>query len=135
MSTDPFAAPGAASGGIDWAAVNGSLILITVHDVETDIQTSFGAKDAVRADVAILDGDHAGEEYGDSLIFPKVLISQLRGSKGSKVLGRLGQGEAKKGQQPPWLLAEASEADKKVGVAYLSGTLTPPTTAAGAPPF
>jgi len=36
------------------------------------------------------------------------------------VLGRLGQGEAKKGQSAPWMLSEATEADKVIGRNYIA---------------
>lgn len=134
MSTDPFAAPAAAN-GIKWADVNGALLLIEVRDVEKDIDTTFGKTDAVRADIAVLDGTGKGDTYPDCLIFPKGLQSQLRSRIGQKVLGRLGQGAAKAGQSAPWLLQEATAADKQVGLAYLANGFTAPAAAGGAPPF
>lgn len=125
MST-PFAAPAAPGEGITWSELNGSLLLIDVLGVETGINTSLGAKDAVRANVAVLDGAQAGTEYPDALIFPKVLGSQLRARVGQKVLGRLGQGQAKPGQSAPWLLSEATPADQQVGMAWLQRQVTPP---------
>lgn len=133
--TDPFASPGTAA-GIDWKALNGALLLITPLAVEEGIKTVHGDSSAVRANVIALDGEKKGEEFNDTLIFPKVLQGQLRSRVGQKVLGRLGQGNAKAGQSPPWLLAEATEDDKKVGLAYLSnGFAQPATASAGAPPF
>lgn len=117
--TDPFNQPASAS-GIQWADFSGRLLLFSVHALETGIKTSFGDSDAVRATVVVLDGPQAGEDHVDVLVFPKVLQSQLRPSIGAKVLGRLGQGQAKPGQSPPWMLSEATEADKQVGLAYLS---------------
>jgi len=130
MTADPFAAPAAAGAGIVWADHNGELALIAVHSIEVGIKTAFGDNDAIRADVTFLDGPTKGETYSDTLIFPKVLISQLRSRVGQKVLGRLGQGNAKSGQSAPWLLQEASEADKKIGIAYLNNQLT-----SAEPPF
>lgn len=134
--TDPFASPAPPSDGIDWTSHNGRLLLFTVGDTDT-VNTSFGEKEAVRADVAVLDGTEAGTTYTDTLVFPKLLVSQLKSRAGQKVLGRLGQGQAKPGQKPPWILAEATPADKQIGVAYLAnGIATPtPATAGGAPPF
>lgn len=129
--TDPFAAP-ATSTGIDYKEINGALLLIDVVGVEKDVPTSLGTKDAVRADVVVIDGDQAGESFEDALIFPKVLQSQLRSRAGQKVLGRLGQGVAKPGQSAPWLLAEATETDKATARAHLAGssvnTATTPAT-------
>lgn len=129
--TDPFASPGAASGGLNFEELKGRLLLISPAALESGINTNFGEKEAVRADVVVLDGPDAPDEYTDTLIFPKVLIGQLRGKVGQKVLGRLNQGTAKAGQKPPWLLDEATDADKKIGVAYLSGALA----SADTPPF
>ena len=130
MTSNPFATPATAS-GISWKDLKGSLLLITPHSVEEGIKTAYGESDAIRADVVILDGDQAGEEYADTLIFPRVLQSQVRSRIGSKVLGRLGQGNAKGNQDPPWLLAEATEADIAVGKAHLAGALA----GADQPPF
>ncbi len=132
--SSPFAAPGTAS-GIDFKTLNGRLLLIEPSGVEAGIKTSFGEKEAVRATVTVLDGPDAGEEYNDALIFPGVLIGQLRGRIGQKVLGRLAQGNAKPGQQPPWKLEEATAADQKIGLAHLSGSLAAPAAGGSEPPF
>lgn len=117
-STDPFAAPSTAT-GIKWADLKGSLLLFTVHGVENGIKTVHGDAQAVRADVAVLDGEQVGTVYNDTLVFPKVLISQIKSSVGGMVLARLGQGSAKPGQSAPWTLTEASDGDKAIGREYL----------------
>jgi hypothetical protein len=134
--TDQFAAPATAN-GIKWADVKGSLVLVDVKNIETGIDTAFGKSDAVRADIAVLDGTSQGETYPDCLIFPKALQSQLRPRVGQKVLGRVTQGQAKAGQSAPWLLSEATDADKQIGTAYLANGFSTPAAAtpAGAPPF
>lgn len=125
-STDEFAAP-ASSTGIKWEDYKNSLLLIDVKAHETGIKTTFGDSDAVRADITVLDGEHAGETYNDTLVFPKVLQSQLRPNVGKKVLGRLGQGVAKPGQSAPWLLNDATDDDKTVARKHIAAN--------GAPPF
>lgn len=124
-STDEFAAP-ASSTGIKWEDLKGSLLLFDVHSVETGIKTTFGETDAVRADVTVLDGDAAGDTYNDTLVFPKVLQSQLRPNVEKKVLGRLGQGTAKPGQSAPWMLNDATDTDKATARAHLAKNATPP---------
>lgn len=95
--------------------VKGSLLLFTVYEETDEINTVHGPQTAIRADVVVLDGQLAGTEYNDSLIFPRVLKSQLRRSAGGlMVLGRLGQGNKKPGQNPPWTLAAATDEDKKL---------------------
>ena len=131
-SNDPFDAP-ASSSGIQWDDLNGTLLLIEVKGHKTGITTAYGTVDAVEADVYALDGDLAGTPAGtfdDTLIFPKVLQGQLKSRIGGKVLGRLGQGEKKPGQSPPWKLAEATEKDKAIGRQFLADR-----EAVAAPPF
>jgi hypothetical protein len=114
MFSDPSTAT-----GIDWKELHGSLLLFRVHSQEVGIQTVHGPSNAIRADVIVLDGEKEGEEFLDTLVFPKVLQSQVKPRIGELVLGRLGQGHKKPGQSPPWTLAPATAADKQVGKAYL----------------
>lgn len=114
MFTDPSTAT-----GIDWKELHGSLLLFRVHGQEVGIKTVHGDSNAIRADVVVLDGDKEGEEFSDTLVFPKVLQSQLKPRVGQMVLGRLGQGHKKPGQSPPWTLSTATDEEKKVGTAYL----------------
>jgi hypothetical protein len=129
--TSPFATPAAPGAGIKWDSLSGRLVLIKPASVETGISTAFGTAEAVRADVVVLDGPHPGTTYADSLIFPKVLQGQLRTRLGEKVLGRVTTGQAKPGQSPPWILAEATDADITVGVAWLEKT----SVTSAKPPF
>jgi hypothetical protein len=71
--------------------------------------------------VHVLTGEHAGEVFRKTLIFPAVLQLQLGGSIGSgdPVLGRLGKGLAKKGQSAPWILEDPTEDDEEVAAAYV----------------
>lgn len=132
--SEMFDSPGSAD-GIDWKTLNGSLLLFTVNGQEHDMQTTFGKADPVRADVLVIDGDSAGETYDDTLVFPKALIGQLKSKIGSRVLGRLGQGQAKPGQSPPWLLLAATPEDETKARAALVGTGTPVAAAGDKPPY
>jgi hypothetical protein len=123
--SDDFKNPGSTE-GVQWADHKGSLLLFKVHSVELGISTQFGDTDAVRADVVILDGANEGTVITDTLVFPKVLQSQIKGAVGSMVLGRLGQGQAKKGQSAPWKLADAEEADKVIAREYLAANSAAP---------
>lgn len=138
MTDNPFAAPASAS-GIDWSELAGRLLVIEPHAVEPNVQTSLGTKDAVRADVHVIDQEVA-DTYDDALIFPRVLISQLRSKVGQMVLGRLEQGVAKPGQSAPWRLAEATTQDQALAGAWLrkrqTNTFTAPGQGqAGGPPY
>ena len=108
------AAPGGA--GIEWNDFTGKLFVVEPLEVEKGVKTIHGETDAVRANVYVLLGKDKTEEFEDTLIFPRVLQSQVRRQIGSLVVGRLDQGEAKRGQNPPWVFTEASPADlKKAG--------------------
>ena len=115
---DQFADPSTAT-GITWADYHGALLLFKVTGQEVGIKTVHGDSNAIRADVTVLDGAHEGEEFTDTLVFPKVLQSQLKPRIGQMVLGRLGQGHKKPGQSAPWTLATAEAQDKVIGKAYL----------------
>jgi hypothetical protein len=113
-----FASPASAT-GIEWATLNGALLIVEVHEVVKDINTAFGVTDAVRATVTPVDGPTKGAAYQDTLIFPRMLRSQLAPNVGKTVLGRLGQGQAKPSQSPPWLLQEATPEDQTAAAAFL----------------
>ena len=128
-----FAAPSAPSGGITWADHKDALLLIEPLSFEAGMSTAFGTSDAVRANVHVIDGPGAGESYEDTLIFPKILASQTKNQIGQKVLGRLGQGQAKAGQSAPWLLNEATPEDIAKAEAWVKTNQAPTVTSAQAP--
>lgn len=120
MSADLFDAPSSSS-GIKWDDLNGRLLLVTPNEVVDEITTNYGATSAIRADIVVLDGPEAPEEIIDTLIFPKVLQSQVRKNAGTgrMNLGRLGQGTKKPGQSAPWMLADPTDDDKAVARSYI----------------
>lgn len=128
-----FDAPAPPSSGVDWNSHNGALLLFDVQSQEHGVKTTFGDKDPIKADMFVLDGPGAGESYPDTLVFGTVLVSQLKQSIGKKVLGRLGTGNAKPGQKPPWLLNEASDEDQAKGEAWVAEHAKPTVTSAAAP--
>jgi hypothetical protein len=102
-------------------ALLGSLLLLTVYEETDEINTVHGPQTAIRADVVVLDGPRKGESYDDTLIFPRVLKTQLRRSAGGlMVVGRLGQGNKKPGQNAPWTLIAATDAEKAIASAYVN---------------
>lgn len=119
---DLFDDPGVLS-KVDWEDYLGRLLLIYPKSKEADVQTKdYGTKDAIRADMVVLDGPNGPEDLGEILVFPLVLQGQLRRNigKGRPNLGRLAQGEATGKQKPPWVLVEADEAGKKLARDYIS---------------
>jgi hypothetical protein len=118
--TDMFDNPGELT-GLTWENYVGRLMLLTPTEKVTGISTTVGTKDAIRADIVVLDGPNSPEQFRDALVFPLVLQGQLRTNvaTGRTVLGRLGQGDKKPGQNAPWKLADPTEADKSIARAHL----------------
>jgi hypothetical protein len=128
-----FATPAPPGEGIQWEQHKGALLLIEVTGFEAGVKTRFGENDAVVADITVLDGAGKDAHYDAAMIFPKLLVSQTKNAVGQKVLGRLGQGQAKSGQSAPWLLEEASAADVALAEEWVRKNQ--PVTQAPAAPF
>ena len=128
-----FATPASPGEGIQFKDHLGALVLIDVLGFEEKIKTSFGDNDAVRANVHVIEGAGAGESYEDTLIFPRLLVSQTKKAIGQKVLGRLGQGNAKPGQSAPWILSEATPEDIAKAETWVAQNA--PTVTSAAAPF
>jgi hypothetical protein len=93
----------------------------------------------MRCDIHVLDGPKAGEEYMDSLVFPKILQAQLRRQIGMRVLGRLGKGEKQAGKNAPWTLVEATSGDYATAQRWVErrkrGEFASPSVPSDEPPF
>jgi hypothetical protein len=119
--TDPFDGPGSGNDAFQPKTHLGDLLLITPDKIVPNVVTDYGVSDVTEADVAVLDGDMKGTTYTKTYIFAKFMQSQLRSKLGGgQVLGRLGQGEAKKGQSPPWQLESPTEEDRVIARKYLA---------------
>lgn len=125
VADDEFGAPGERS-NFKLADHVGELLLITPKALEEDIETAFGAADAIKADIVVLTNSKGKalelddvEEVTGALIFQRVVIGQLTDSIGKRmVLGTIGLGVAKKGQSAPFLIEPATEDDKIIARAY-----------------
>lgn len=121
MTTPQFDDP-AEGGGIDLNTLLGRLLLIKPDRVEVGVPTVLGAKDATVADVHVLDGPEAGKVIDNVFLWPKVLQNNIRTTVGTGryQLGRLGQGVAKPGQNPPWKLIAGDDAERAIATRYLA---------------
>lgn len=103
----------------------GSLVLFNLYEFERDFKTSAGLADIVRGDVTVLtkpSGKRLVEplEYENTIVFGKVLVSTLKAQVGKKaVLGRLEEGEAKKGQSAPYILKPANDEERVIARQYM----------------
>lgn len=103
---------------IEWKSLYGKLLAIYPYGREVT-GTKFGEKACIRADVYDLDGGLPVSM--DALIFPRALVMQCSGvPRGRAVVGRLGQGESRGGQQPPWKLADPTPEDLARAQAYFA---------------
>ena len=127
-----FTAPVSNSEGVKVADLNGHLLIVTPIEYKTGINTVNGITDAVEVHVVDLD---TNEEHNSLLWFNVALRNALKPLIGNKVLGRIGQGAAKPGKNPPWLLIDATgDADAVAKAnAYIAGGIKSPAPVATAP--
>jgi hypothetical protein len=127
--TDQIDNPGTTT-SIDLGELKGRLLLLKPSRVEVGISTVLGTKDATVAHVHVIDGNDPGQVYAEAFIWPKVLQAQLRPTVGTGryCLGRLEQGLAKPGQNPPWKLADPTKDDHDKALKYLAELAAPAIT-------
>lgn len=122
--TDPFNDP-AAGGGVKVTEFEGRLLLITPTSYDEGIATVHGEKDAVKANIVVIDekSPAASERHDDVLLFQGNLIGATKRFVGKgMVVGRLGKGEAKPGKNAPWILDVATDDEKMLARTYLAST-------------
>lgn len=111
-----FAAPAAAGDLLPAADILNHLLLIAPTEYRTGIVTRYNkpdnpTSDAITVDVAVLTQTNDQDQipvYHDVLWFNVGLRLTLKKQIGQLVLARMGQGEAKGGQDPPYQLIDAT---------------------------
>jgi len=99
--------------------LEGSVTVMVAEEYVASIDTQNGTTDAVRVTIHDISGKHT---YKDQLIFARVLVNGLKDKIGVPVLGIVGKGTAKAGKSAPWVLHQATEAQKTAAAEYM-GTL------------
>lgn len=115
----------------------GELVLFTPTEYVEEIQTDFGTKDAVMTDLVVLSQDGT-PEYTDVMVFQGSLIGQLKRKIPTKrkLLGVIAKGEAKKGQNAPYILVAPTDEQAQAARNYLAGlTVQAAAPAAAEDPF
>lgn len=149
--TDPFANPASGFDRIQDHA--DKALIITAREYLTGLTTTHsktpGDAEAVEADIVVLEADGTYKELPLVRIYQGGLIGQLRRTMGQMIIGRLTKGPSKKGEFA-WVIANATDADRALGVAYLqakanrtmqnptpapTAQATPASVPAGADPF
>lgn len=112
--TDLFANPGGGGGDQRIQDFLGELLLVNATEYIPEMTTRIGTGDAVRVDVIRLEADN--EQVGDLLVFQEALKRELRklmrNPSASWLLGRLEMGAEKNGKSAPYILTEATDAEK-----------------------
>jgi hypothetical protein len=103
----------------------GALLVIDVQEHVPPMQTKVSEKpqDAIRADVFVISpAGTVAEEFRNTLLFPRMLVSRLRQSVGRKVLGVLtGQPNVKRdGKNVPYDLDDPNDAMEAAAVRAMS---------------
>ncbi len=142
-----FSAP--STGGDNLAAKDlvGQLLIVRPTEHAQGINTTFGEKDGIRADVAVLtQQDPTSGQYGvvyrDILWLQGKLVGALKRQIGELVLARMTQGTGKPGQNPPYELQDATSDPQAVQFAeawmnqhpeFVTALAAPATQPAAAP--
>jgi hypothetical protein len=104
-----FQQPGVGGDKFEAAAHNGHLMLFFPSQYDQNIPTVNGTADAVTTRIVDLD---TGQVLDDAKVWGKAMVPQLKGAiPDGMVLGRLGQGQSKGGNNPPWILHPHTEQD------------------------
>jgi hypothetical protein len=116
----------------------GRLVLFEQIGHIEKVTTAFGANDAVRADVTVIDAPEGPTEFRGSLIFGAALVPTVARCAGRMLLGRVAQGTPPRpGQDPPWIINTASDADKQAAGMYVqnrnAGAFASPAVPQAAP--
>lgn len=88
--------------------------LLAVYPLEYQEVTGVTARNGddlagVVVDFLVCSGEEAGTEFKDALVLGKVLVSSLKRKIDEAVILKIGQGEAKKGQNAPWVAVETTD--------------------------
>ena len=129
--TDVFTDPSTATGD-QWKPKThlGRLVMFTVDRMSEEITTDFGpATPIICSQIVVLDG-----VFDDAFVFGAGMIPQLKPSAGGgKVLGRIGQREAKPGKSGAWFIDVPTDADKDLARQWIAAKAQPVAAPAGNP--
>jgi hypothetical protein len=84
--------------------LNGHLLIVTPLGIE-ERSSDFGPAEVVRVNIVDLDDN---VEFEDVLLWGRALVASLKKNIGAQVLGRMGQSSPKPGQNPAWILSDAT---------------------------
>jgi hypothetical protein len=109
--------PSQGSGGFDKKEHEGHLCIFVEPKAEE--MTTRYEKEATAARCSYTCCLECRSVVSDALLFGAVLVPQLTNGGEELVVGKLGQGEAKAGQNAPWLLWDPTEEEEAKAEAFL----------------
>lgn len=119
----------------------GTTLAITVQSVE-EVNTKYGMKDAIKADVTIVDGILATTDHHDVLLFNAAVVDALRDSVGDEdpIIVRVTSVTGKSGNDYITVSAPTAEAYAAAEALYVkkqshAGAFNPNADAEGVVPF
>lgn len=101
----------------------GELIVLTVKGTGKDTFDN-GEAEFIIADITVVEGASAGEQFDDAWVFGRVLFGQLKRKVGRTFVGRIVKGQAQKGKSAPWQLDPVSPEETQKAVAYMQQRVT-----------
>jgi hypothetical protein len=114
----------------------GDLLVVQVTDTMDAVETEYGERQVVVADVFVIERDATiSAAYPEAWLFGTVLYSQLKKKKGRTVLGVLEQGDKRPGKKPPWRLADATDAQEAVALRAMASKPDAPQEEKAADPW
>ena len=99
----------APSGMVNITDYAGELLAIYPTEFVPEQTTVHGTQPVVLVDFVVCSGDDAGTEHKDAMVFGRALVAALKRRIDEAVIAKIGQGEAKKGQNAPWIFVETTD--------------------------
>jgi hypothetical protein len=112
---DLFTLPEDVSAGIKLEDIEGHLVIMRATGEMTKIDTKIGPSEYLPAEVLDLDDPENAGVWQEIWIFSTGVGSQLKASQRQKkpIVGVIGKGEAKPGNNAPWLVLDPDAAQVK----------------------
>ena len=115
----------------------GELIVLAVKSTGKDTFDN-GEAEFIVADITIVEGPNAGEQFEDAWLFGRVLFGQLKRKIGRTFVGRIVKGQAQKGKSAPWQLDPVDAETTTRAVEFMKRLIaeqsTPPAATSGGAP-
>jgi hypothetical protein len=114
----------------------GSLLVVQVSGIQEGVETEYGLRDVIVADVFVIGPPGViTEAFPDAWLFGTVLFTQLKKKKGRTVLGVLELGEKKQGRKAPYRLADPTDAQEQAAIRAMASRPDPAQQAPAADPW